>query len=94
MNMSFTTQATSEKQLLRYRAEAETLSTVMREEFGQCRPLQMEDHLDHQLLRYAAGEISWGSAIRGVMRCPYLPTMLKAREALRVGVRRQRVASG
>lgn len=93
-NMTFATRATSDGQLLRYRAEAETLSTVMREEFGECRPLEMEDHLDYQLLRYAAGEISWRHAIGRVMRCPYLPTMLKLREALRVSVKRQSAASG
>jgi glycosyltransferase involved in cell wall biosynthesis len=87
-NMTFATQAASGGPLLRYRAEAETLSTVMREKFGESRPLQMEDHLAYQLLRYAAGEISWGYAIGRVVRCPYLPAMLKVREVLRVSMKR------
>ena len=86
------TQATAEGQLQRYRAEAETLSTVMREEFGESQPLQMDDHLEYQLLRYAASEISWGDAIGRVMRCPYLPPGLKVREALRMSMRRHRAA--
>jgi Glycosyl transferase family 2 len=89
-NMTFATQATSERQLLRYRAEAETLSTVMREKFGESRPLQMDDHLQYQLLRYAAGETSWVSTIRCLMRSPYLPPLEKAREALRVTMKRRR----
>jgi hypothetical protein len=87
------TQATAAGQLQRYRAEADTMSTVMREEFGQSRPLQMEDHLEYQLVRYAAGEISWGDAIRHVMRCPYLPAIEKAREVLRTSMKRHRVAT-
>jgi glycosyltransferase involved in cell wall biosynthesis len=93
-NMTAATQATSEGQLLRYRAEAETLSTVMREQFGDSRELQMEDHLEYQLLRYAAGEVSWGYAAGRVMRCPYLPPMLKVREALRVSMKRGMAAAG
>lgn len=92
-NMSFATRATAERQLLRYRAEAETLSTVMREKFGQSPGLRMEDHLEYQLLRYAAGETSWASAIRCVMRSPYLPLTVKVREALRVTVRRGATAA-
>jgi hypothetical protein len=93
-NRTFETQATSEQQLLRYRAEAETLSTVMREKFGESRPLRMEDHLDYQLLRYAAGETSWVSTIRCVLRSPYLPSIQKLREALRVSMKRHRAVSG
>jgi hypothetical protein len=92
-NRTFETQSTSERQLLRYRAEAETLSTVMREKFGESRPLRLEDHLDYQLLRYAAGETSWVSAIRCVMRSPYLPAIEKLREALRVSIKRHTAAS-
>jgi glycosyltransferase involved in cell wall biosynthesis len=92
-NMTFATQATSEGQLLRYRAEAETLSTVMREKFGESRPLQMDDHLEYQLLRYAAGEASWLSTIRCLMRSPYLPPIEKARAALRVSMKRRTGAS-
>jgi hypothetical protein len=91
--MSFETQTTSEGQLLRYRAEADTLSTVMREKFGESWPPRMEDHLEYQLLRYAAGEVSWGSAIGRVMRCPYLPAIEKARQALRVSRKRHMVAA-
>ena len=87
-NMTFTTQASSEGQLLRYRAEAETLRTVMREKFGESRPLQLEDHLEYQLLRYAAGETSWAHTIRCVSRAPYLTARLKAREALRISTKR------
>jgi glycosyltransferase involved in cell wall biosynthesis len=87
-NMTLATQATSEGQLLRYRAEAETLSTVMREKFGESRPLRMEDHLDYQLLRYAAGETSWAYTIRCVMRCPYLTATSKVREVLRMSMKR------
>lgn len=93
-NMTFATQAASGGQLLRYRAEADTLGAVMREEFGESPPLHMDDHLDYQLLRYAAGEVSWGYAMGRVMRCPYLPTRLKVREALRVSVKRHGLASG
>jgi hypothetical protein len=92
-NMSYADGATIEKRLVRYRAEAETLSTVMREKFAESRPLRMEDHLEYQLLRYAAGETSWAYTIRCVMRCPYLPAMLKVREALRVTMRRGTAAS-
>jgi hypothetical protein len=88
------TQATLEGQLLRYRAEAETLSTVMREEFGESRPPQMQNHLEYQLLRYAAGQISWRQAIGCVMRCPYLAPTLKTREALRVSMKPHAPASG
>lgn len=95
-NRSFvdSTQGTAEGQLLRYRAEAETLRTVMREEFDEPRSLRMEDHLEYQLLRYAAGEISWGYAIGRVMRCPYLPAIPKVREAARVTMKRHTIASG
>jgi glycosyltransferase involved in cell wall biosynthesis len=92
-NMSFTTQATREGQLLRYRAEAETLSAVMREKFDESPRLRMDDHLEYQLLRYAAGETSWASTIRCLMRSPYLPVMLKVREALRVSLKRDTTAS-
>jgi hypothetical protein len=88
------TQATAEGQLLRYRAEAETLSAVMREEFGQSQPLRMEDHLEYQLLRYSAGQISWRQAIACVMRSPYLPATLKVREAVRVTIKPHATASG
>lgn len=88
------TQATAAGQLQRYRAETETLSRVMRDEFGECQPLQMTDHLEYQLLRYSAGEIPWRYAIGRVMRCPYLPPLLKAREALRVSMNRHPAASG
>jgi Glycosyl transferase family 2 len=93
-NMTFATQAAYGGQLLRYRAEAETLSAVMLEEFGESRPLQMDDHLDYQLVRYAAGETSWAYTVGRVMRCPYLPPMLKVREALRVSLKRGRASSG
>ena len=92
-NRSFETQATSERQLLRYRAEAETLSTVMRQEFGEVLTPRMEDHLEYQLLRYASGEVSWGYAIGRVMRCPYLPAFEKARRALRLSIKRDTSAS-
>jgi hypothetical protein len=92
-NMSFVDGATIEKRLVRYRAEAETLSTVMREKFAESRPLRMDDHLEYQLLRYAARETSWAHTIRCVMRCPYFPSMLKVREALRVTMRRGTAAS-
>jgi Glycosyl transferase family 2 len=93
-NISFETQPTSEAQLLRYRAEVETLSTVMREKFGESRRLRMEDHLEYQLLRYAAGETSWPYTTRCVMRSPHLPAMLKVREALRISMKRGTAASG
>ena len=92
-NMTFATQATPEGQLLRYRAEAETLSTVMREKFGEAPPLRMEDHLDYQLLRYAAGETSRAHMIRCVMRSPYLTARLKVREVMRVSMERHRTTS-
>src|SRR5262249_4846223 len=87
-NITYADGPTIEKRLLRYRAEAKMLSTVMREKFGDSRPLPMERHLEYQLLRYAAGETSWADTMRCVMRCPYLPWMLKVREALRVTMRR------
>jgi hypothetical protein len=92
-NMTYATRATAEGQLLRYRAETETLRTVMREKFGDSRPLQMQNHLEYQLLRYAAGETSWAYTIRCVMRSPFLPAMLKVREALRVSMKRGTSAS-
>lgn len=66
------------------------LSTVMREKFGESRPPLMDDHLEYQLLRLAAGEISWAHAIECVMRSPYLPATLKAREAVRISIKRAR----
>ncbi len=91
-NISFaiggTQWAKPDMQLLRYRAEADMLSTVMREKFGESRPPLLDDHLDYQLLRLAAGEISWGFAFARVMRSPYPPARLKAREALRLSVKR------
>jgi hypothetical protein len=93
-NLTFETQATSERQLLRYRAEADTLSTVMRDRFGKSQPVRMKDHLNYQLLRYAARETSWASTIGCLMRSPYLPARQKVREALRISVMRHRAAPG
>jgi len=92
-NATKATQATAEGQLLRYRAEAETLTTVMRERFGLSRPLQMEGHLEYQLLRRATGEVSWGHAIGCLMRAPFVPAKSKARDVLRVTLKRHTLAS-
>jgi hypothetical protein len=91
-NISFSSGGTQwakpDMQLLRYRAEAHMMSTVMREKFGESRPPLLDNHLDYQILRLVAGEISWGSAVARVMRSPYLPATLKAREALRLSIKR------
>jgi len=80
--------AAAEMSLRQYRAEAEMLRAVMREKFGESPPTRMDDHLEYQLLRRIVGEISWGHAIRCVMRSPHLPTMQKMRKALRESIRR------
>lgn len=92
-NMTLATQATADGQLLRYKAEAEMLSTVVQERFGISESLQMQDHLEYQLLRCAAGEISRRHTIGCVLRSPFLPAKSKVREALRVTMKRHSSAA-
>lgn len=74
----------SAERLARLRIEAAALLDVLQEEFGVSVSLPLEDHLEYQLQRCAAGEISRAAAVRSVLRSPGLPVALKPREALRV----------
>ena len=71
-------------QLVRYAAEMEALSTAMREKFGQPVHLQLDQHLDYQLLRCAAGDASRARTVGRVLRSAVLPLGQRCREALRV----------
>jgi hypothetical protein len=83
-NATFSTQASAADQLIRYQAEVAVLAHVMREEFGRSFELRMEGHMEYQLLRYAAREISRVEAAARVLRSPSGPLGLRLREALRV----------
>lgn len=72
----------------RYEAEVAALADVMRVRFGQSVDLKMENHLQYQLHRCAAGEISRLGAAARVMRSPSLPPSLRVRETLRVAANR------
>jgi hypothetical protein len=74
--------------LVQYEAETEILATVMRERFGQPVELQLDRHVDYQLLRCAAREISRGRAAARVLRSPSLPTSVRVREVVRLGANR------
>jgi glycosyltransferase involved in cell wall biosynthesis len=74
----------SAERLERLRAEAAALTDALRESFGVSVPLRLEDHLEYQLQRCAAGEISRAAGVRSVLRSPGLPAALKPREVLRV----------
>jgi hypothetical protein len=68
----------------RHEVEVAALTDVLRDEFGISVALRVEDHLEYQLGRCAAGEISRTRAICSVLRSPALPAALKPREAVRV----------
>jgi glycosyltransferase involved in cell wall biosynthesis len=72
----------------RYEAEVAALADVMRLKFGQSVDLKMENHLQYQLHRCAAGEISRRRAAARVMRSASLPLALRMRETLRVAANR------
>jgi hypothetical protein len=70
--------------LARYRLETATLTRVLRERFRCNVELRLEDHLEYQLARCAAGELSRQRALRALVRAPALPAASKPREAVRV----------
>jgi glycosyltransferase involved in cell wall biosynthesis len=70
--------------LARLRREAAALADVMEKAFGLSVALRLEDNLEYQLQRCAAGEISRAAAVRTVLRSPGLPAAVKPREVLRV----------
>jgi Glycosyl transferase family 2 len=72
----------------RYEAEVAALADVMRVKFDQSVDLNMDNHLQYQLHRCAAGEISRRGAAVRVMRSPSLPLALRVRETLRVAANR------
>jgi hypothetical protein len=72
----------------RYAVEVAALADVMRVKFDQSVDLNMENHLQYQLHRCAAGEISRRGAAARVMRSPSLPLALRVRETLRVAANR------
>jgi len=87
-NLSYTTGARPAEVLLRYQAEMEALSHVMRERFDDPVDLSIEGHLDYQRLRCATGAISRPRAAARIMRSPSLPVSMRIREALRMGANR------
>jgi hypothetical protein len=74
--------------LVQYEAEMRTLSDVMREQFGQPVELELDGHVDYQLLRCATREISRPRAAARLLRSPLLPVSLRIREALRLSINR------
>lgn len=70
--------------MLRYRVETDVLRETMRERLGDPVALSVEDHLEYQLVRCAAGELSRPAAVRRVLFAPGLPAAMRPREALRV----------
>jgi hypothetical protein len=74
---------TPEGALANFETEAAELAKVMGR-FGQSPNLSLEHHLDYQLTRRAAGQISRRRAVASVMRSPLLPAGQRVREALRV----------
>ena len=85
-------QAGTADKLIRYEAEMRMLADVMREQFGQPVDLRLDSHVDYQLLRCAAREISRPRAAARVLRSPSLPVSLRIREALRLSINRGRAA--
>lgn len=71
-------------QMVRYAAEAQAISAAMREKFDQPIDLQVERHLDYQLLRCATGEASRMQTVARVLQTASLPMGQRCREALRV----------
>jgi hypothetical protein len=71
-------------QMIRYAAEMQALSTAMRETFRQPVDLQLDRHLDYQLLLCAAGSASRARTVGRVLRSGVLPLGQRCREALRV----------
>jgi glycosyltransferase involved in cell wall biosynthesis len=70
--------------MARYAAEMQALSTVMRETFGQTVDLRLDHHLEYQLLRCAAGEVSRMRTAAHMLRLTGMPPGLRCREAVRV----------
>jgi len=77
-----------DEDLARYQLETATLTHVLRSRFSCDIDLNLDDHLDYQLARCAAGELSRVRAVRRVLASPTLPLVSKPREALRVLVNR------
>jgi cellulose synthase/poly-beta-1,6-N-acetylglucosamine synthase-like glycosyltransferase len=78
------TGATPVSALANFEAETSTLAEVMDERFGHHVDLRLDRHLDYQLVRRAAGQVSRPHAAASVMRSPLLPMSVRVREALRV----------
>lgn len=76
--------APKQEMMARYRAETEVLEATMRDRLGQPVELDVEDHLEYQLLRCASGELSRAQTVRRVLGAPGLPLAMRPREALRV----------
>jgi len=87
------TRASTGAQMLRYEAEVAMVMAVMQQTFGMPVELGMDQHLDYQLLRCAAGEISRPRVVARVLRSASLPITLRLREAVRVLARRGWAAS-
>jgi hypothetical protein len=68
----------------RYRVEAATLTEVVRERFGVHVALRLEDHLEYQLARCAAGDVSRLRTLRRLLVSRTLPVASKPREAVRL----------
>ena len=79
---------TAEQHIARYEAETETLIRVMRDRFAREVLLDARQHLDLQLARCAAGQVSRAATARRVLASPALPARTRPREALRVLARR------
>lgn len=74
----------TEQSIARLRSETAALADVLHKDFGLSVALRLEDHLEYQLQRCAAGEISRAAAVGSVLRSPGLPAAAKPREVLRV----------
>jgi glycosyltransferase involved in cell wall biosynthesis len=74
---------TAEK-LARYQLETAVMADVLRERFGHPVDLRLQDHLEYQLARCAARELSRRRTVGAVLRSPVMPRASKPREALRV----------
>jgi len=85
---------TAEQDIARYEAETETLMRVMRDRFDRVVPLDAERHLDLQLARCAAGQVSRAATACRVLATPALPARTRPREALRVLASRGPAARG
>jgi hypothetical protein len=73
-----------ELQLIRYTAEHEALTCVMRRMLEEPADVRLDQHLGYQLARCAAGEVSRIRTAGRVLGSEVLPLGVRCREALRV----------